>query len=247
MNGGTVKERRTGAAVSAAAFAVIALLVAICAVSVGYFLGGREKEENALGVNAELLPTVIIDAGHGGRDGGCVSYDGQVLEKECNLEIAKSLAALFRISGYNVIMTRESDEMLSSDVGGGSAKQKDLRARLEIARAYPDALFISVHCNKFPDADCEGLQVYYSKNHPSSAEYAEGVQSSVISLLQPTNKRLIKAAGSSIYLLDRAAQPAILVECGFLSNPEETVALSSPVYRKQLALAVMLGIRSAEQ
>jgi len=238
------------AAVSLAAFSLIALV----AMGVIYFLffGGSG---GATQVSAIPSPTVIIDAGHGGMDGGCVSDGikgtgagdvstgvGRILEKDCNLQIARVLEALFRVSGYNVVMTRSSDVMLDGEGLAGSAKMRDLRARLDIAREHPDALFISVHCNKFPSSDCKGLQVYYSKNHEYSSEAARAVQESAVSLLQPDNKRLPKAADSSIFLLHRATQPAILIECGFLSNPSEAELLSDSDYQKKLALAILLPL-----
>ena len=230
------------AAVSLAAFSLIT--VAVMGAIYCFFFASDGK--NATPTSTEPLPTVVIDAGHGGMDGGCVSDTAmgtdRILEKDCNLKIAQSLAALFRISGYNVVMTRETDVMLDGEGLTGNAKMRDLRARLNIASEYPDALFISVHCNKFPSESCKGLQVYYSKNHEYSKEAAEAVQSSAVELLQPQNHRQTKAADSSIFLLHRATQPAILIECGFLSNPDEAALLSTPEYQKKLALAVLLPL-----
>lgn len=244
-------RRAIRAAVSLAAFSLITLatITAICFL----FFGNGDK--NTSPVIASARPTVVIDAGHGGMDGGCVSDtvsgagtvtgasgSTRVLEKDCNLRISKTLATLFRISGYNVVMTRESDVMLDGEGLMGSAKMRDLRARLNIATKYPDALFISIHCNKFPSQSCEGLQVYYSENHEYSVVAARAVQDSAVALLQPTNKRQIKAADSSIFLLKRASQPAILVECGFLSNPREAELLSNGNYQKKLALTILLPL-----
>jgi len=153
---------------------------------------------------------------------------------------------LFRISGYNVVMTRETDIMLDAEGLYGSAKMRDLRARLLIAQKYPDAVFISIHCNKFPDPTCSGLQVYYSERYDVAKSLAYSIQASSTALLQPNNKRMPKAAGSAIYVLDRAAQPSLLVECGFLSNPEEAILLSDDGYQKKLALSVLLPVISAE-
>ena len=232
------------AAISLAAFS----LITFAAVGLIYFLFTVNGNRKTAPVSMTPRPTVVIDAGHGGMDGGCIS-DGTngadtVLEKNCNLAISQALSTLFRISGYNVIMTRESDVMLDEEGLTGSAKMRDLRARLNIANRYPDALFISVHCNKFPSTNCTGLQVYYSKNHEYSKEAAEKVQSSTVKLLQPENRRQIKPADSSIFLLHRATQPAILIECGFLSNPNEAILLSTPEYQKKLALAVLLPLIS---
>ena len=239
------------AAVSLAAFSLILILTTVGIYLIFFSESGGETAK----ASADPLPTVVIDAGHGGMDGGCVSdvsYSvgttaharsmGRILEKDCNLQISKILAALFRVSGYNVVMTRETDVMLDGEGLAGSAKMRDLRARLDIAKQYPDALFISIHCNKFPSTECKGLQVYYSKNHGESKIAADAVQSSVVSLLQPTNKRVTKAADSSIFVLNRATQPAILIECGFLSNEEEAKLLADRNYQKKLALAIAIPI-----
>ena len=239
------------AAVSLAAFSLITLAT----VGAIYFFFFANGNKTAATVSTSPLPTVVIDAGHGGMDGGCVSDSvsdtaageitvstGRILEKDCNLNIAKSLAALFRVSGYNVVMTRDTDVMLDGEGLAGNAKMRDLRARLNIASEHPNALLISVHCNKFPSASCKGLQVYYSKNHEYSAVAANAVQASAVALLQPKNHRQTKAADSSIFLLHRATQPAILVECGFLSNPDEAALLSTPEYQKKLALTVLLPL-----
>ena len=231
----TNTQRAIRAAVSLAAFSLMTFLIAAAV----YLIFSNIGKQGGSQVSATPLPTVVIDAGHGGIDGGCVSdtvkntafigtaSGGRILEKDCNLRIAKALAALFRLSGYNVVMTRDTDVMLDGEGLAGGAKMRDLRARLDIAQRYTDALFISIHCNKFPSPECKGLQVYYSKNHEYSKAAAAAIQNSAVRLLQPQNKRLPKQADSSIFLLHRATQPAVLIECGFLSNPEEAELLSS--------------------
>ena len=190
--------------------------------------------------NTSELPTVIIDAGHGGMDGGAVGVNG-ALEKELNLEMATVLSALMRASGYNVVTTRTDDSMLTTEDGKGNAKTRDLKKRLEIASEYPEGLLISLHCNKFPSESCKGLQVYYSENE-LARDTASSIQSTVTSLLQTTNHRKPKQADSSIYLLNRAVTPSVLVECGFLSNTEECSLLCDDGYRKKLALCILCGI-----
>ena len=194
-------------------------------------------------ISAEPMPVIVIDAGHGGRDGGAVGYDG-TLEKELNLKIGTKLAELLRISGYNVVMTRSEDVMLTTDDTGGSSKMRDLKKRLEIASSYPDAVAVSIHCNKFPLESCKGLQVYCSEGD-TAKRLAESIQESVKAALQPENHRAVKEADSSIYLLARAKTPSVLIECGFLSNPEECEKLKDPEYQKALALAVLKGITDA--
>lgn len=191
-------------------------------------------------VSAESFPAVVIDAGHGGRDGGAVGEDG-TLEKDLNLQIARVLSELLKASGYNVVMTRSEDIMLSTEDNAGSAKLRDLKKRLMIASSYPEAVTVSIHCNKFPSEDCRGLQVYYSDNETARA-LALSIQESTVSLLQPENHRKAKLADSSIYILDRAKTPSVLIECGFLSNTEERERLKDAEHQRALALAILVGI-----
>ena len=189
------------------------------------------------------LPVIIIDAGHGGEDGGAVSKSG-ILEKELNLSISKRLCDIFRTAGFEVVMTRETDTMLydkSADYKGRK-KELDLGKRVEIANSYENAIFISIHMNSFPDAKYSGLQVYYSKNHQDSAEIAENIQSLVRDSLQKENNRQTKSAGQNIFVLDRIRIPAVLIECGFLSNAEECQRLTDEEYQKKLSLAIFLSV-----
>lgn len=187
----------------------------------------------------DKLPTVVIDAGHGGEDGGAVGKNG-VLEKDLNLQIANMLCDMLRASGVNAVMTRTEDILLyDRNVDYmGRKKSLDLKARLEMARNVPEPLLISIHMNAFPSEKYSGLQVWYSKNDGGSRALAEMIQNGVREKLQPENDREIKQANSSIYLLDRAAFPAVLVECGFLSNAEECERLSSEGYRRLLAFTL---------
>ena len=105
-----------------------------------------------------------------------------------------------------------------------------------------NSLFISIHMNAFPQSQYSGLQVYYSPNHPASQQLARDIQELTKSALQPENNRSIKAAGENIFLLDRLTCPAVLVECGFLSNGEECEALADENYQRQLALVIALSI-----
>ena len=198
-------------------------------------------ERTMFPVSSEPFGTVIIDAGHGGMDGGATSDSG-TLEKELNFEISLLLRDVLQASGVQVILTRDCDEMLDCNAKGGSRKTRDLRARVEIAEANPDALFVSIHMNKFPSASVSGVQLYYSPNNPESEVLAQMIQSSVKSLLQPDNNRPLKAADSKIYVLHRTKNPAVLVECGFLSNYEEEQLLLDNVYRHKLTLTIAASI-----
>ncbi len=187
--------------------------------------------------------TVIIDAGHGGEDGGAVGIDGKTLEKDVNLSVSLYLGRLLETEGVNVIYTRTEDILLydrSVDYKGRK-KALDLRARLEVAQNNPKALFVSIHMNAFGDNKYSGMQVYYSDSTESSQLLADLIQK-MSRFLSPDNDRKIKKANSSIFLLDRAPGVAVLVECGFLSNYEECSLLSTEDYQKKVAFAVFRGI-----
>ena len=192
---------------------------------------------------------VVIDAGHGGEDGGASSASG-VVEKEVNLEVAFALRDLFEAAGMPVVMTRTEDRLLyDRNVDfQGRKKVLDLAARRIVAERTAEAaaedgvcLFVSIHMNAFPAPQYSGMQVWYGVGDPLSAEVAESIQSASVALM-PDNHRKIKAAGSNIYLLDRIKTPAVLVECGFLSNPEEAERLSREDYRRALAGVVFAGV-----
>ena len=218
---------------------VLTALILTVSVAVLFYLASSDKEVERIAVSGNAARTVVIDAGHGGMDGGAVALDG-TLEKDINLEIAQILSALLKASGFDVVMTRESDIMLDNGSGVGSAKMRDLKRRLEITSGCDGALAVSIHCNKFPLTECKGMQVYYS-DVKIAEETANAVQNAFL-LIDPSNKRKIKKADSSIYLLHRAVTPTVLVECGFLSNEAELQKLKTEDYKKKLALVIMSGI-----
>lgn len=196
------------------------------------------------GTPSESSPirVVVIDAGHGGEDAGASGAAG-LMEKEVNLAVAFALRDVLEAAGIPTVMTRTEDKLLyDRNVDyQGRKKVLDLAARLNIAEATEECLFISIHMNAFPQAQYNGLQVWYSPHDPRSARIAEAVQTAAVTL-QPDNHRKIKAAGSNIFLLDNLDTPAILVECGFLSNPEEAERLANTAYQRQVALAIFAGI-----
>lgn len=227
--------------------------VLVCALTLGLFLlaGGSFEQAPASPIEQETTPeppkvpprTVIIDAGHGGEDGGAVGVTGLV-EKDLNLDLAGRICALLEADGVRVIMTRTEDVLLY-DRGAdyqGRKKVLDLAARQAIGDANPDAIFVSLHANTFPEQIYHGLQVWYSPNSEKSVLLAESIRAEVVSTLQPDNHRQSKQAGSNIFLLHKLQIPTVLVECGFLSNPAECNALADPAYRDRLAYALYKGI-----
>lgn len=187
--------------------------------------------------------TVIVDAGHGGDDGGAVGIDGTV-EKDINLDIALKLEKILKFYGFNVIMTRTEDVM-TCDNGLSTMRERkvsDIRNRFKLIEHNPDAIFVSVHQNKFSDSAQHGTQVFYSDNNEKSRILANSIQTSVVNALQSGNMRAVKKSGSSIYLLYHAKIPAVLVECGFISNADEVKLLNNDDYRMKVAILIADGI-----
>ena len=185
--------------------------------------------------------TVVIDPGHGGMDGGATGVSG-MLEKDCTLIISKRLDSLMAFLGIQTVMTRTDDQLLDhlDDASIRQNKISDLNARLRLANTTENAVFISVHLNKFAQSQYKGAQVFYAPNHPDSKTLAEAVQKSLLGTLNDGNTRTYKEA-SDIFLMKNATCPAITVECGFVSNPEEEALLKDDGYQKKLALAITGG------
>lgn len=202
----------------------------------------RHRGTSAEDAAAPSRPIIVIDAGHGGEDGGASGEDG-TKEKDLNLLVAQSLADILTAAGYDVRMTRTDDRLLYDLYGDltdytGHKKTYDLRNRLRFTEEAGADLLLSIHMNKFPQPQYSGLQVYYSPTAPESRTVAEVIRSYTKLYLQPENERETKAATSSIYLLHRIQRPAVMVECGFLSNEEELSRLKDDTYRRQLALVI---------
>ncbi len=189
------------------------------------------------------FPVIIIDAGHGGEDGGAVGTDG-TNEKDINLEIAFKLNDILSVMGYQTRMVRESDISIHNQ-GADTLREKkvsDLHNRAAIMDEYENCLYVSIHQNKYEDSRIWGAQTFYSPNDTASKSLAQFIQSSIATVIQPDNKRQIKQSGTSIYVLYNATKPAVMVECGFLSNPNELSQLKSEEYQSKMAFSIMSGI-----
>ncbi len=187
-------------------------------------------------------PQVVLDPGHGGADGGCVSVNGAA-EKGINLDIALTERDMLEIMGYEVTMTREDDRSIYDEGTEGLSKQKqsDMKNRLALFDSC-GGIALSIHQNQFTDSRYSGAQVFYSRRNSEGGRLAEAVQRQFVSLLQPDNERETKAVDDELYLLDKTETPAVMVECGFLSNPEEAAKLEDAGYRKKVAFAIMSGV-----
>ena len=187
----------------------------------------------------------MSNSAHGGFDGGAVAHDGTV-EKDINLKIAAMLKSLLKNSNFNVVMTRESDVSTDSVETDKIAvrKKSDLKNRLRLMNDYPDAVFVSIHLNKFTTSAANGSQVFYSAKREESKKLGMDIQESIVRLLQPENRRVNKQATSSTYILYNATVPAVLVECGFLSNTAELKRLKDEEYQKKMAFSIFCGIKN---
>ena len=228
-----------------------ALLAAFFVFAIGFSLFGNHNGEYVEANAAAAVPrnphtphggrSVIIDAGHGGMDGGAVGVSGTV-EKGINLAIAKNLKAMLEFSGYTVIMTRIGDDSIHDEgVTGVSAQKKsDMANRKKIIDDNPDSIFISIHQNRFTDPVYFGGQMFYMEENPLNRDLADIMQKK-FAALQQGNDRDIKVS-DGMFLLRGAKQPAILAECGFLSNPNDEAKLNDAEYQQRVAFALYSGV-----
>lgn len=207
------------------------------AASFGYSkTGHRDKASPTASIPK---PTVIIDAGHGGIDPGAV--DNGLVEKDLNLKVAEKLKAFLSIAGVDTLMTRSDDSLLGQGETVRKHKTADLKERLNILNAAENCVFVSIHMNKFSSASARGLQAFYASASSDANVLAENIQE-FARLLDPSNKRQIKPDGKTIYILENTNKTAVLVECGFISNAEESRLLASDEYQNKLAFAIYCGI-----
>ena len=198
---------------------------------------------NTVSTIIDYSKIIIVDAGHGGEDGGTQSSAG-VLEKDINLNISIKIGNILKLMGYTVVYTRTDDTLHyeSSAVKQRQKKVSDIHYRMNIMKNYPESVFLSIHQNYFTESKYYGSQVFYSKNNEKSKEIAEIIQTNIREVLQPENERQIKPSGTDIYLLYHTESPAVMVECGFLSNPGEALLLNDANYQKKISLAIAAGL-----
>lgn len=190
----------------------------------------------------ENLPIIIIDAGHGGEDGGAIGIDG-TCEKDINLQISLKINDILSLFGYKTHLIRTVDTSVHTT--GNTVRERkvsDIHNRADTMNLYENCIYLSIHQNKFGDSRIWGTQTFYSANSDESREIAQFIQTAVSAQLQPDNKRKIKKSGTSIFVLYNATKPAVMVECGFVSNQEELNQLKDNTYQNNMALSVVSGI-----
>lgn len=185
---------------------------------------------------------ILIDPGHGGIDAGAVANDA--IEKELNLEIAKVLQGYIEESGGIAVLTRTDDSNTANPEREKNISQKmsDLKERKKDIEDYTADLFLSIHMNKFPQSQYRGAQVFYTDDKSGeSKELGETIQQSIKDVLEDNNNRKAKPSGNSIYILKENTIPSALIECGFLSNPDEASLLKTQDYQRRIAWGIYLG------
>lgn len=182
---------------------------------------------------------VVIDPGHGGSDPGKVGV-GEVLEKDINLQISIRLKKLLEKKGIKVIMTREDDCSLA-DEGVGNKKVSDLKNRIKKVEESDADILVSIHQNSYSSESVKGAQVFYYTDSENGKNLSNCIQNSIKSSVDKENKRQAKS-NNNYYILVHSICPAVIVECGFLSNYEESAKLSDKEYQQSMAEAVAEGI-----
>ena len=207
----------------------------------------RPASRPAFAASEEGRSVYVLDAGHGGEDGGALSVDG-VKESDVNLAVTNELDALLRFLGEGTVLIRTEDVSVYSD-GAKTLRQKkvsDLKNRVALVNDTPDAVLVSIHQNSLPSVpSVHGAQVFYGAVEPSET-LAISVQNTLNASVNSGNTKHEKKIDSSIYLMKNVTCPAILIECGFMSNAAETAKLQQPDYQKTLAVAIAAGILSAD-
>lgn len=188
-------------------------------------------------------PVIVIDAGHGGIDGGCTSAEG-VPEKGINLDILLKLRDMLEVNGFEVKVTRDTDRSIHDEGVEGIAAQKssDMDNRLAIFNERDNAVCISIHQNQFTDPKYSGAQMFYSGSNSTSEALARAIQGKFREFLQPDNEREIKLCGKELFLCYYSNNPTVMAECGFLSNPDEAALLNTDEYRSKVAFTLFSGI-----
>ena len=215
--------------------AVIALILA------GSWYTVRHMNQKTALVNSSASDgqVIILDAGHGGIDGGCTSANGDV-EKNINLSILLNLRDMLKMSGYTVLTTRDTDCSIHDEGVEGIANQKssDMDNRLELFNSVQGAICLSIHQNQFTDPKYNGAQMFYSDTNSQNSALAQMLQNQFVAFLQPENKREIKLCGKELFLCYYSKNPTVMAECGFLSNPDEAALLITEDYQQKIAFTL---------
>lgn len=201
------------------------------------------RAQAAVAGEAAIPRIIVLDAGHGGADGGASGPDGT---RECDLNLAITLKtdAVLGLLGEETLLLRSTDTDLSSSDSKSISQKKvsDIRRRVELTNSQPGAILVSIHCNTYSQEKYHGAQVFYTGG---AKEFGETMQLALKNGVDPANARMAKAVSPDVYLMNHIKVPGILVECGFLTNQEELTNLKDPDY--QTRLAVTIAVTAANQ
>ena len=224
---------------------ILLITVVVALLTVAFSFAGQKISGNdglfsrKTSASVKEKSVIVIDPGHGGEDGGAQSSDG-TLEKDINLAISQYLKKELQDKNYKVIMTREKDTGLY-DESDTNKKIADLHKRIEIMNQSDVKLVVSIHQNSFTGESSKGAQVFYQSTSEEGKKFAGIMQKKIASCINDGNHRIEKA-NSDYYILKNSSPVAIIVECGFLSNPQEAALLSDDKYQKKMSSAIAQGI-----
>ncbi len=207
----------------------------------GIFRNKNESEYQSVFFAPISNKVIVLDAGHGGFDAGA-SANG-VQEKEINLLVALRLKEYLEQSGAVVVLTRSEDVSTAEEnKEGQSAKKSDLYVRKNMADHSEGDIFVSIHMNKFPESQYRGAQVFYSDDQEDGKRLGDNIQQGLKDVLQDNNDRVCKKIDGGVFLLKNTTIPSVIVECGFLSNPQEAKLLQNEEYQQKVAWGIYLGV-----
>lgn len=218
---------------------ILIIILAFCLIAAGGINSAVRLMHSAANNIITSINTVVIDAGHGGRDAGTIGVDG-TQEKKINLEIALALYDFLRVSGVNAVLIRSTDAEYYPE--GSDKSRSDLYNRIDFVNSVKSSVLISIHQNHFEDEKEWGTQIWYSPNDDKSRVLADSILERIKTNLQPDNKRENKPSDNSYYILYKATVPSIMVECGFMSNNNENAKLKETVYQNNIAYSILTGI-----
>lgn len=188
-------------------------------------------------------PTIIIDPGHGGFDGGAQGLYNTI-EKDINLAISLKLKEMLNFIGFEFVLIRDGDYSLEDDCTKSisSRKTSDLHNRLKFCDNYDNPIFISIHQNKFQQNNCKGTQIFYGRHDSKSKVLAKKLQNNFKNDINIHNNREIKKGDKNLFLLYNAKCPIVLIECGFLSNPSEAQLLINEDYQSKISFVIVKSL-----
>lgn len=220
---------------------IIVIFICISAFIITFF--GIKEYESCQTFGGSVF-RVVLDAGHGEPDGGAVGVSG-VVEKDINLAIVQKLQEVLESKGFETILTRSGDSGLQDESAETIRKMKvsDMNKRLDIMKNSNADMFLSIHMNSFSDKSVKGLHIFYDKNHPEIEELAKSIQCKM-GEVTGAETHTVKTADEKLFLMKNPPMPAILVECGFLSNPDEEKKLANDEYQSKLAWAIASAIEN---